>query len=204
MFGASIVSQAKTDLINTVMGYDKDAYCSTCSVDLGQAIVKSQNEKYDKVRQEIIALSASIPVITSQAPSNWEYEVLDMVSTQTTSGTGFLTDLSQSINDFFGSGSNTTNRKVSEATEVCKTAIRNQCLKLGGNAIIATDIDFSEVGSGSTNMLMVCMAGTAIRVDDTSQISTTKIQQFQLLSEVSAKFEAISQLNRKINTEFNL
>jgi hypothetical protein len=41
--------------------------------------------------------------------------------------------------------------------------LRYQCALLGGNAIIATDIDYSEVGGGK-GMLMVCMAGTAVNL----------------------------------------
>ena len=61
--------------------------------------------------------------------------------------------------------------KIKTATDACQTDLRIQCSKLGSNAIISTDIDFNEIGSGSTNMLMVCMAGTTIRVTNIENFS---------------------------------
>ena len=112
MFGATIVNQQKTDIINSVMSKNETAYCSSCSNEYITQMVKVKNDRFYALKERIIPLSSAIPVITSQAPTGWEYDVLDMVTSQTTSGTGFLTDLSQSINDFFGQGSESTNRKV--------------------------------------------------------------------------------------------
>ena len=47
--------------------------------------------------------------------------------------------------------------------EKCKSILRAQTIKLGGNAILETDIDYSDAG-GSKVMLMVCMAGTAVKI----------------------------------------
>ena len=47
-----------------------------------------------------------------------------------------------------------------------------KALNLGGNAIIATDIDYAEVGA-SKGMLMVCMAGTAIRLKNPDVLGKT-------------------------------
>mgnify|MGYP001331239116 CR=1 FL=1 len=46
-------------------------------------------------------------------------------------------------------------------------------LGLGGNAVIATDIDYSEVG-GTKGMLMVCMAGTAVSLINTEILGPDK------------------------------
>jgi uncharacterized protein YbjQ (UPF0145 family) len=39
--------------------------------------------------------------------------------------------------------------------------LRKETLELGGNAVLATDIDYAEVG-GDKGMLIVCMTGTAV------------------------------------------
>jgi uncharacterized protein YbjQ (UPF0145 family) len=124
----------------------------------------------------------------------WDYEVLGMVTAQTTSGTGFVTELSRSFNDFFGSGSNATNQKISRATSLCRADLRVQCVRAGGNAVISTDIDFNEIGSGSTNMLMVCMAGTAIRVTDMSNFSIKNRDTIIEVIDLTEKLEAIAQI----------
>ncbi|GLU57127.1 hypothetical protein Dfri01_65880 [Dyadobacter frigoris] len=181
---------------------DFEAYCTSCSSKAEAKIVSVQNEKVAIVKANILDLISVIPVITSQAPSNWDYEVIDIVTSQTTSGTGFLTDLSQSFNDFLGQGSNATNKKVALATTSCKLDLRKQCILLGGNAIISTDIDFSEVGSGNTNMLMVCMAGTAVRVTDTTTINKNDAAKFNEISKLGHEWSALANLSAEINKEF--
>gem|GEM_PF-4303678 len=49
------------------------------------------------------------------------------------------------------------------AEDSCADQLRVQCLKMRGNTIIGTDVDYSDLGSGE-NMIMVCMSGTAIRL----------------------------------------
>jgi hypothetical protein len=68
-----------------------------------------------------------------------------------------------------------------------------QCVKQGGNAIISTDIDFNEIGAGSTNMLMVCMAGTAIRVTDMENFGAKKRDTIHEVIELTEQLEAIAQ-----------
>ena len=125
------------------------------------------------------------------------FEVIGLVSAQTTSGTGFATELSRSFNDFFGSGSNATNQKIARATNLCKADLRIQCVREGGNAIISTDIDFNEIGAGSTNMLMVCMAGTAIRVTDMTNFSVKSRDTILEIIELTEQLEAIAEMNKK-------
>lgn len=174
IFSSKLMEQNQTDRINHFLGTNKAAYCKGC----GEYLLNQANRKIEnhnpeaELRKKVTELIKYIPVISSQAPLNWEYEVIDMVTSQRTSGTGFLTELSQVFNDAFGLGSGTTDRKIAQATEWCKIDLRSQCAVLGGNAVIATDIDFSEVGTGATNMLMVCMAGTAIKVHDVTKVSS--------------------------------
>ncbi|RZI56844.1 MAG: heavy metal-binding domain-containing protein [Zymomonas sp.] len=47
--------------------------------------------------------------------------------------------------------------------DLCRASLRVQTVDSGGNAVIAADVDYAEVG-GQRAMLMVCMTGTAIRL----------------------------------------
>ncbi|MEZ4840244.1 MAG: heavy metal-binding domain-containing protein [Flavobacteriaceae bacterium] len=53
------------------------------------------------------------------------------------------------------------NEKLQLGEENCFLQLVVKALNLGGNAIIATDIDYSEVGN-SKGLLMICASGTAI------------------------------------------
>ena len=65
---------------------------------------------------------------------------------------------------------------------------------MGGNAIISTDIDFNEIGAGSTNMLMVCMAGTAIKVLDINMFNSKSRESILEVIELTEKLDAIAEM----------
>jgi uncharacterized protein YbjQ (UPF0145 family) len=194
---ADLLLQSKVDFINKHLKENKDAYCTSCSKPLLSKIAAMFQKQKNDIEERLRQIIHFIPVMTSQAPVKWDYEVLGMVSAQTTSGTGFATELSRSFNDFFGSSSGATNRKIAAATSLCKADLRVQCVKCGGNAVIATDIDFNEIGAGSTNMLMVCMAGTAIRVTDMTNFSVKSRDTIIEVIELTEQLDAIAQMNKQ-------
>lgn len=190
---ADLLFQSKTTFINKHLNENKEAYCTACSSSLLSKIANDFRRQKGDIENRLKQIIHFIPVMTSPAPVKWGYEVIGMVTAQTTSGTGFATELSRSFNDFFGTGSNATNQKISRATSLCKADLRVQCVRQGGNAIISTDIDFNEIGAGSTNMLMVCMAGTAIRVTEMENFTAKNRDIIIEVIELTEQLEAINQ-----------
>ena len=191
---ADLLLQSKIDFINKHLKENKEVYCTNCSRPLLSKIADTFRRQKSDIENRLQQIIHYIPVITSPAPTKWDYEVIGMVSAQTTSGTGFATELSRSFNDFFGSGSNATNQKIARATNLCKADLRVQCVRAGGNTVISTDIDFNEIGAGSTNMLMVCMAGTAIRVTDMTNFSIKSRDTIIEIIELTEQLEAIAEM----------
>lgn len=190
---ADLLTKSKIDFINKHSNEVAEAYCTSCSKPLLSKIANEFKQQKSQIENRLAQIIHVMPVMTSPAPVKWEYEVLGMVTAQTTSGTGFAAELSRAFNDFFGEGSKNTNRKIARATNLCKADLRVQCAKGGGNAIISTDIDFNEIGAGSTNMLMVCMAGTAIRVTNMENFTAKSRDTIMEIIELTEKLEAIAQ-----------
>lgn len=191
---ADLLVQSKVDFINRHIKENKEIYCTSCSRPLLNKIAQNFKQQKNDIENRLQQIIHNIPVISSPAPVKWDYEVIGLVTAQTTSGTGFATELSRSFNDFFGSGSNATNQKIARATNLCKSDLRVQCVRQGGNAVISTDIDFNEIGTGSTNMLMVCMAGTAIRVTDITNFSIKSRDTIVEIIELTEQLEAIAEM----------
>ncbi len=191
IFSSSIIKQSDTEFINKYLSKDKSAYCTACADALLATISQQFASQKADIQKRLMEIIHFVPVLSSPAPNDWDYEVLEMVTSQTTSGTGFLTELSRSFNDIFGAGSNTTNRKIADATKFCKADLKSQCLNLGGHAVISTDIDFNEIGAGSTNMLMVCMAGTAVRLRDLNSLGEERKDKIAEIIELNQKLEAL-------------
>lgn len=186
-----IIKDTSTEFINTQTGKDIEAYCNDCALPLVATIRDSIEKQKSKLTDTIKARISLIPILTQNSPNAWEYEPIGIVSAQSVGGTGFMSDLSASWNDLFGTQSNTMGNKVKQGEDICKDRLRLNCLNLGGNAIIATDIDYSEVGAGK-GMLMVCMAGTAIQVNRWSSNFNEKVEDLVVLTDASRKLNSLN------------
>ncbi|WP_051315080.1 heavy metal-binding domain-containing protein [Algoriphagus terrigena] len=102
-----------------------------------------------------------VPILTVHDPKGWIYKPIEMVTSQSVIGTGVISEIASNWTDFFGTQSNSYRNKLKDGEEFCKKILRLDALNVGGNAVIAADIDYSEAGGGK-GMLMVCIAGTAV------------------------------------------
>lgn len=92
-----------------------------------------------------------------------------MVTAQSVSGTGLISELASSWADFLGGQSDALSNKLSNGEDLCKNQLRLKSIALGANCIIAVDIDYAEVG-GARGMLMVCMSGTAVIINNIDKV----------------------------------
>jgi uncharacterized protein YbjQ (UPF0145 family) len=163
-----------------------EGFCTKCGNELITTSKLRMSAEKNAINREMQQLCVEMPVISIQSPKDWDYEVLDIVSGQSTTGTGIISELSSSFNDFFGTQSKTLNSKLRQGENNCKTQLRMRCLSMGGNAIVGVDIDYSEVGF-EKGMLMVCMAGTAILVNNVEIFSETRQKALIRLSELQKR-----------------
>lgn len=179
-----ITPSSLTDFINEFSGIKAEAFCDKCK---GPLVNRSRDQLHTKlnlVKNSLQGLINDVPVITLQNPRNWDFQVMDMVTAQSVTGTGVVSEISSSISDLFGSQSNRLNTKLKNGEDICKTQIRLAAVSLGANAVIALDIDYAEVG-GDKGMLMVCMAGTAIRLNNPEVLGETYMERFEELDKVA-------------------
>lgn len=171
----------------------KSSYCTKCGTNLlNESKLKIIKEKNELLRS-IEPLMDSIPVISSQSPFRWEYEIIGMVTGQSTTGTGIFSEFKSSFSDFFGAQSGSYNAKLKHGEDLCFNQIRKKALDIGGNAVIATDIDYSEVG-GDKGMLMVCMAGTAIKLLNIEVIGNERSNKIKKVSELCSRLVYLNKL----------
>jgi uncharacterized protein YbjQ (UPF0145 family) len=166
VFSSNVLMPAdKTEGMNLATGKNAEAWCEKC---YGNNIIEAKSIFYKKLNllqksvDEVIPL---VPIITLQVPHGWDYQVLSMITAQSVTGEGALTEFFSGWNEFWGTESNRFNQKIKEGEDKCKNRLRLEALKLGGNAVIGNDVDFAEVG-GAKGMMMVCMAGTAIKLNN--------------------------------------
>lgn len=191
-----LISRLEVDFINFFTENLNSGYCRKCSkVLLDNAsnkfreIRKTKNETKEKLSKRLLELIDSIPIITLHYPQDWKYNSLEIVSAQSVIGTGVITEIASNWTDFFGLESSRYNEKLKNGEENCKRILRYSTLKMGGNAVLGTDIDYSEAGAGK-GMLMVCMAGTAVKITNLKELNYN-IEALNELEEIPENLNAI-------------
>ena len=184
-FGGNLPFKAEAvTFIHTFTDNKAAGYCEKCGrplLEQGRQAAKARNKDLSAQLNELIHY---VPVLSLQAPSNWHFTPLGMVTGQSVTGTGVFSEFASSWTDFFGAQSKTYNSKIAAGETICQTQLRLKCIELGGNAILATDIDYAEVGV-TKGMLMVCMTGTAILLDNTEVIGEETLDALNQLTETA-------------------
>lgn len=150
---------------------DAERICRFCNRDLGdrpalsaEAII-ARERRSSAVSDSLLRHLVHMPLLTLHHPPGWSFRPLALVTAQSVSGTGFASEIAASLSDVFGGQSGAFQGKLRGGEETCKASLRLDALRLGAHAVIGVDVKYAEVGHVKS-MLMVCMSGTAVRLDD--------------------------------------
>ena len=88
---------------------------------------------------------------------------LGIVTGEAILGANLFKDLFAGIRDIVGGRSQAYEQELQKAKDIALSEMAAEAKQLGANAVIAVDLDYETVGSGS--MLMVSAAGTAVVVE---------------------------------------
>ena len=88
-----------------------------------------------------------------------------LVSGEAIVGANIFKDIFASIRDIVGGRSAAYENELRTAKDIAIQEMVEQAQLLGGNAVIAVDLDFETVGQGGS-MLMVTACGTAVLIQD--------------------------------------
>jgi uncharacterized protein YbjQ (UPF0145 family) len=187
----SFLSSNKTNIINEYHQKKSQNYCNRCGNDLYGKYQSQLLNEHLEVSNKLQNLIHHIPVISTHSPLNWDYEILSMVTGQSTTGTGVISEFTSSFTDLFGVQSGRFNKKLKGGENICFAQLRKQALDLGGNAVIATDIDYSEVG-GAKGMLMVCMGGTAIKLKNLTILGQERAETIEELGKLNDRIKILN------------
>ncbi|MGD8780987.1 MAG: heavy metal-binding domain-containing protein [Ignavibacteria bacterium] len=86
---------------------------------------------------------------------------LGLVSGEAILGANIFKDIFASIRDIVGGRSAAYEKELRHAKEIAVREMQEQAQSMGGNAVIAVDLDYETLGQGG-GMLMVSASGTAV------------------------------------------
>lgn len=113
-----------TVLINNYRNENAPAYCTDCA----PSYLNQYRESIKLQKEQLLHIVKSnvkvIPILTAHNPLNRDYMALNMVSAQTVTGTGLLSEFTSSWSDFMGSQSGSLQDKLSQGEMLCRNQLR--------------------------------------------------------------------------------
>jgi uncharacterized protein YbjQ (UPF0145 family) len=89
-------------------------------------------------------------------------EYLGVVFGETVMGANIVRDFLASVTDIIGGRSGAYESKLKEGSEIALREMKERARRLGANAIVGIDIDYSEMREG---MMMIVATGTAVIIE---------------------------------------
>lgn len=87
-----------------------------------------------------------------------------IVSAECVMGMNVFRDLGSLVRDVVGGRDAALQKALRDAREDVLSEIRRQAHELGADAVIAVDLDYSEISGGGKSMLFLVATGTAVRL----------------------------------------
>lgn len=91
---------------------------------------------------------------------------LGLVSGEAILGANIFKDIFASIRDIVGGRSAAYEKELRKAKQIALEEMTEEAKSLGGNAVLAVDLDYETIGRQSSSMLMVSASGTAVILED--------------------------------------
>lgn len=190
------LSDNDQDLISDYFGIQPQL-CTKCGATKLKDATQQMNSEIAKLNKELPKLMDEIPILTTEAPSEWLCEHLNMVGGTIAMGTGLLSEISSGLNDTFGTSSNTLRKKLLGGEKQCRQQMLLEAVELGGNAVVGARVDYDEIGSVKS-MLLVKMFGTAVRIQDLSRFSDAKREALLSLDKKSKRLILLTEYKNKL------
>jgi uncharacterized protein YbjQ (UPF0145 family) len=87
---------------------------------------------------------------------------IDIITAECAFGMNLLADFFTGLSDVFGGRSQTTQNTLREARETVLQELRLEALNMGANAVIGTNLSYSEFSGHGKSMLFLVASGTAV------------------------------------------
>jgi len=125
------------------------------------------NKEFDELPTDVIdELAAELIVTTEMSLDGYNIlERIDINTSECVFGMNIFRDMFAGIRDIFGGRSSASQKVLRDARRTCLTELRREALIVGADAVIAVDLDYSEISGDGKSMLLVVTSGTACRVE---------------------------------------
>jgi len=154
-------------LENTVSGE-----CLICNdarlakLNFSSTLVAGAETEEERENRELEDAICRILVTTEMQPDIAIKTRVGIVSAEVAYGMNIFKDLFSSVRNIVGGRSEAIQKTMRDSRETVLFELKREAHALGANAIVAIDLDYTQIGDGGWGMVLVVATGTAVIVDD--------------------------------------
>lgn len=106
--------------------------------------------------------AARVLLTTESAPNLDIAKRIDIVTAEVVIGMHLFRDIAAAFRDTFGGRSATMQKGLRDARKTALDELRREAHAIGADAVVAVDLDYSEITGGGKSMLFLVASGTAV------------------------------------------
>ena len=129
--------------------------CSTCHSKIAEQVI----EKRQEALEAILVTTAH----TLQGIEVTKY--LGFVSTECAYGMNMFKDMFANVRNLVGGRSAAVEDTMRDSRETVLLELKREAYAKGANAVIAVDLDYTQLGAGGNMMVLVTASGTAVVIE---------------------------------------
>ena len=110
-------------------------------------------------------MSARVVLTTTASVPNKEIkEVVDIVSAEVAVGMNIFKDIFSAVRDVVGGRAGAVQDTLRDLRGQALEELRQEASKVGADAVVGVDLDYSEFSGGGRSMLFIVANGTAVKL----------------------------------------
>lgn len=150
------------------MDLAEDGICLDCHASSSELSGEYRDQPIVSSGPEIRASAAKRILLTTESAPNLPIaERLDIITAEVVIGMHLFRDIASAFRDTFGGRSATMQQGLRDARKTALDELRREALALGADAVVAVDLDYSEISGGGKSMLFLVASGTAVKLATT-------------------------------------
>ena len=146
----------------------RDGLCRSCT-DHGRKIAAGTEEKtIEEAASDTKQLDTTIDAImltTEAAPNINITKRIEIVTAECAFGMNIFKDLFAGVRDIVGGRSKAVQKTMRDSRRTALYELKKEAHAVGANAVVGVDLDYMELSSGGTMVLLVA-SGTAVVIEE--------------------------------------
>jgi len=118
----------------------------------------SSSDKQEQVEAAVAAI-----MITTETAHNLDVvKRLDIITAECVFGMNIFKDIGAGLRDLVGGRNDAFQKTLRDARNTVMLELRHEAWKLGADAVVGVDLDYSEISGGGKSMMFLVASGTAV------------------------------------------